>query len=137
MGYNLNVTVVGTTDTITPTLTSMTAPSPNSFDVSSSTVSLASTLYGTFADDLSGVQSADVTYTSPSGRQSTFGTFSLQADGSPAYGLVIFNQYAEGGVWLPTVRVHDTAGNTSTYTNAQLLALGYNLGITISVIPRL
>lgn len=88
---------------------------------------------GEIYEDLSGFQTAEWYYTSPSGQQTVEG----DANGDPQYisQLVRFPQYSEPGVWSLTFTLVDVASNSITYTPEDLSLLGYNMDVLVVSSP--
>lgn len=87
-------------------------------------------LTGEVFEDLSGFQSIEFYYTSPSGDQK----IESDANGDPQYinELLRFPQYSEPGVWRPTFTLIDVASNSITYTPDELAGLGFTVDITVT-----
>jgi hypothetical protein len=130
-GYATTVTV-SASDVTGPTLTGFTHPT---------NVSLlggaASVTFGVSATDRSGIRSAVVRFD-----KGLFGTGSSTAyifgtvadpwtDGASSDVETIPTSTPAGVYTVTSLQVIDTAGNTSTYTTAQLAALGYSTTITV------
>jgi hypothetical protein len=129
MGYDVTFTVSGgTSDTTAPNVTALNVTSPRTFTASAGGgyVEVACS----FSDNLSGFNGGALTYTSPSGNQSTYGTF---AQGESGYvSGITMGAYAEQGTWTPSLSIIDRAGNTHNYTSSQLQQMGYDVTFTVS-----
>lgn len=114
-------------DTAPPVLVTY-SYSPASFDVSSSPTVLSGTIQAT--DNSSGLQSAFLAFYSPSGQRrvdchSSQGAFSGTLLSGTFTCQGVFPQYTETGQWsLEFLSISDKAGNTATYSRAQLQAMG-------------
>jgi len=91
-------------------------------------------LKGTISDNLSGIAIANVIYRSQTTSQVAY--YNATYDGSDPntsdwFFYVQTPPYAAEGLWLPEVYTLDAAGTQHTYTHAELVALGYDLSITI------
>lgn len=113
----------------------MTNPSLSSTSTSSYPIDGSLTLTADFTDDLSGYFHVDYVYTSPSGGQKIEGYF----NGTPnentenTYSAPInIVEYAESGVWEPTLTLIDQSGNTKVLTPTDIDNLGFNLDLTVS-----
>lgn len=107
------------------------ALSGNSVDVSADDGYLDMT--GEIYEDLSGFQSAEWYYTSPSGQQTIEG----DANGDPQYinQPIRFPHFSEPGTWRLTVTLVDVASNSITYTPEELSILGFNMDVLVVSSP--
>ena len=110
---------------------------PTTIDVSAGPQDLTFALRIT--DELSGVASAVLSLTSPSGKQSRSGVVSQynRISGDALDGIynakVTFPQYSEAGTWrIRYVVVTDKVGNSRWYYEADLIAMGFTTEIEIS-----
>lgn len=129
VGLMPTLKVWAASDTTPPTVTSLSV-SPNALDVTES--GAAVTVTATFADDLSGFSTAQITYSSPSGKQSDYGYFSTSGVDETFATSVSFQRYAESGTWAPTLIISDGSGNFRTYSPSQLAALGFPATVQVS-----
>lgn len=107
------------------------AISGNSVDVSTDDGYLEMT--GEILEELSGFQSIEWYYTSPSGQQTVEG----DANGDPQYinQLVRFPHFSEPGTWRLTMTLLDVASNSITYTPDELATLGYSMDVVVTSSP--
>ncbi|MDO8265693.1 MAG: PxKF domain-containing protein, partial [Candidatus Saccharibacteria bacterium] len=105
-----------------------------SLSVSSNTVDVSledgyTDMLGEVYEDLSGFNSIQFYYTSPSGGQ----TIESDANGDPQFinTLLRFPHNSEQGLWRPTLTLTDNASNSRTYTPDELIGLGFNAEVTI------
>lgn len=107
------------------------AISGNSVDVSVDDGYLEMT--GEIFEELSGFQSIEWYYTSPSGEQTVEG----DANGDPQYinQLIRFPHFSEPGTWRLTMTLLDVASNSITYTPDELQGLGYNMDVVVTSSP--
>lgn len=119
-------------DTTPPTLGNLTFTAPNITDAEAG-ASLA--LRATITDNLAGVGYMELVYKSADTTQATqYAGYSLIDGLNDTYDLnVVFPLYAASAKWLPELHVHDEAGNEITYTNQDLLNLGFNVSTNIHV----
>jgi hypothetical protein len=123
LGYDITFTVSGgTSDSTKPTVTNL------KFDVAHPAVEAPFggaivTLTANIADDLSGVNETNITYTSPDGKQSTGTNFST-ADNGQMRADITLPPYAESGTWTPRVTVSDRAGNLLDLSSGALGTAG-------------
>ncbi len=128
LGFNLPITITSVTDTTPPTITSFSL-SDSTADTTYQSVSI--TASATITDDLSGVKSATIAYTSPSG-QSVAGDFINLVDTS-FQAQLNFPKNSEAGTWTPSyLYLVDIAGNNTILYPSDLQNLGFNLPITIT-----
>jgi hypothetical protein len=45
---------------------------------------------------------------------------------------VVFPSYSATGLWLPEIKTYDLAGNTEVLSHTDLLALGYDLSVSLN-----
>jgi hypothetical protein len=128
-GIDLRATLTGTGDTTAPVLTSATMASSNTADAGLSTGGNFA-INMTISDDLAGMTTPTIYYTSPSGNQSQGAGWSFQ--NGQWLANVSTPQYSETGTWTPTLIVLDAVGNSRTYTDANLLAMGFNIRFTLT-----
>ncbi len=104
------------------------ALSGNSVDVSVEDGYLDMT--GEIYEELSGFQSIEWYYTSPSGQQTIEG----DANGDPQYigELVRVPHFSEAGTWRLTMTLLDVASNSITYTPDELAGMGFNMDIDVT-----
>jgi hypothetical protein len=122
-GFDADVDVTSTPDTTAPELGSLTVGPPTAVTVSNGSQSVPAT--ATATDDISGVNFISISYESPSGAHSAFGSLT-RTSGDNFAGSITFRQYQEAGTWTPTgVSVSDRAQpqNVLTLSGAELAAL--------------
>ena len=126
--YNWTVNTE-TTDTTPPALGTFVVNTPT-VDAGSGPALVQVTLVA--ADNLSGVGSVFVDLRSPSGN--TRGSICARTSGTSLNGTYQCTsnlpQYSESGVWQFSVRLSDVVGNSTTITNAQLIARGFSATFT-------
>jgi len=125
------VDVTGPSDTTAPVITSVSIDQ-TPIDVSATSQNVNVTAHIT--DDISGVNSANVTFRSPSGNHVSGANLYLSAgtslDGTFT-GAAFFPRFAEPGVWTVTsVCVYDFAGNNRCLTDSERNAM---IGSSVSV----
>jgi len=127
------VTVKSGVDSVAPTVAAFSF-SPRAIDSGNGPASVNAT--ATLKDAASGVASASITWTGPSGYQKLTANLS-RVSGSPASGTwkgkATTPCYAEAGVWKASATVTDVAGNTRHYTAAQLEAAGHDTELTVTM----
>jgi hypothetical protein len=118
------------TDATKPVLKSLTY-TPHAVDARAANKTVAFTLKAT--DTLSGIAFVSVTIHSPSGITSSgyLGRHSGTPFKGTFTGKVVVPRCSEPGTWTITAQITDVAGNTSSYTAAQLKAKHF--GSTLSV----
>ena len=88
------------------------------------------------SDTLSGVAYGQVTFTSPSGFQSS--GFLSRSAGTAFSGtwkaIVNIPRCSESGTWTGSVTLIDVAGNQTKYTSAQLKAKGYAINLKVTAL---
>jgi hypothetical protein len=121
------------TDSTKPALKGLTY-TPKSVDARAKSKTVAVTLKA--SDTLSGVSSARVTFTSPSGFPST--GFLVRKSGTPGSGTwkgkVVIPRCSEPGIWKVSVGLTDVAGNSSRYTTAQVKAKHFSTTLTVKAL---
>jgi hypothetical protein len=126
------------TDTSPPVL-ELFSFTPTAIDVSSSNVIVLATFQ--VSDDISGVQTAGVTFTSPgSPLEFKSCTASTPISGTPLAGTfecsISFPQGAQSGVWnVLQVESQDVAGNIALYFSSTLADAGFPTALTVSQQP--
>jgi hypothetical protein len=126
LGYPTTLQVTSTQDSKPPVLTFF-SYGPQSVDVTNGPATVTVTLQAT--DDLSGVTYANVGWTSPDGKSFVGSSMGLSS-GTNLNGTwtakVTVPQFVEPGTWnLADVYILDNAGNSVTYYQSDLQALGY------------
>ncbi|HET6279096.1 MAG TPA: hypothetical protein VFG08_09950, partial [Candidatus Polarisedimenticolia bacterium] len=137
-GFPLSGLAIAQTDASPPVL-ELFSFTPVAIDVSSSNVIVLQTFQ--VSDDLSGVQTAGVTFTSP-GSPLEFKSCSASTptSGTPLTGTfecsIDFPQGAQSGVWnVLQVELQDVAGNAALYFSSDLAAAGFPTALTVSQQP--
>ncbi len=126
LGYPTTLQVTSTQDKTPPVLTFFTY-SPQSVDVTNGPATFSMTAQAT--DDLSGVEGIGVSWVSPDGTEGVGNGMTLSS-GTNLNGTwtatVTVPQFVEAGTWnLSRVIVIDNAGNSKTYSQSDIQALGY------------
>jgi hypothetical protein len=122
-------------DTAPPVLVTY-SYSPASFDVSNSATVVTGTIQAT--DNSSGLKSAFLAFYSPSGNRrvdclSSQGSFSGTLLSGTFTCQAVFPRYIETGQWsLRFLSITDWAGNTATYSQAQLAAMGLPAALSLA-----
>jgi hypothetical protein len=131
--WKRSVEVQSGVDTVAPTLDDFSF-TPQTISSANGPASVSAT--ATLKDSGSGVASASIIWTGPSGYQKL--TASLErVSGTPASGTwkgrATTPCYAEAGVWTASAVVTDVSGNTRSYTAAQLAAAGFDTDLTVTM----
>src|ERR1700727_167087 len=126
LGFPTTLQVTSTQDKNPPVLTSFTF-SPQAVDVTNAPATISATAQAT--DDLSGVTEVAVEWVSPDGTNAVGGGLGLSS-GTNLNGTYTSTftipQFVEPGTWnVAQVYVRDNAGNSKTYYQSDLQALGY------------
>src|ERR1700727_3177512 len=126
LGFPTTLQVTSTQDKNPPVLTSFTF-SPQAVDVTNAPATISATAQAT--DDLSGVTEVAVEWVSPDGTNAVGGGLGLSS-GTNLNGTYTSTftipQFVEPGTWnVAQVYVRDNAGNSKTYYQSDLQALGF------------
>jgi hypothetical protein len=117
-------------DTTPPTLHALSC-SPTAVDVTGGPQTVTCT--ATIKDDISGVNTANINFGSPSG-QFTDGIFQ-PTSGDEYTASVTFFQFAESGTWrpleFPAFRLVDQVGNTRLLSRADLIDMGFDVAVEV------
>src|SRR4029434_3033212 len=130
LGFPAALVVGGEQEVTPPTLTAFSF-TPMAIDTSSEPASVAVSWSAT--DDLAGVQTLQVDFTSPSGNQSR----AARQDVAPAINAsgivnVTFPPFIlEPGIWMARVFVTDVVGNQRSYTATELAQLGFPAALVV------
>lgn len=132
MAFNSNAqTPSDLTDTTPPTLTFFEF-FPNIVDVTTGDATVDFTVGAT--DDLSGIESINVTFYSPSFGQSVQGTiysFSTDPLNVQDTGSLTIPQFGEAGDWFAQISLRDRTGNSQFIDNVTLQTLGFPTILTV------
>lgn len=136
LGFSTSLTIASEPDTTPPSVTSMdfTPLQQDYYDSVTFSGGPMATLELHVADDYSGVGSPDLIYRSTTSSQVVTAVgWSMYNDNSTArlQYLVNLPKYAAEGDWLPELSTMDYAGNQKTFSYSDLLALGFDMKITV------
>jgi uncharacterized protein (DUF934 family) len=135
-GFPEVLNVISTQDVTAPNLTGLSFD-PTSIDTTSGEAT--ATVSISLSDDLSGVSSSVVVFSSPSGGQSRScnpvrppaGTLSFMGTCK-----VVFPAFGEGGVWsVSEILVFDAVGNRRDFRTADLQAAGFSTPLNVNGRP--
>jgi hypothetical protein len=132
-GFPVALDVTGTQDTAAPLLTAF-ALAPAAVDVRGAAQAVSFDLAA--LDSLSGVGSATVAATPPSGGASLTSDPCTLRSGTPASGAydcsITVPRYVEDGTWTLSVELNDHAGNSRVYGSAELKRLGFQSTLPVT-----
>ncbi len=131
LGFPTIVNVTGIEDTTPPTIVDLSFSSSYPLIGDELPSSAKVTIFGEFADNISGFEKAYITYHSQSSTQ-VAPVIDIQNDPRFTQYTVFIPPFAASGVWLPEMRIVDHAQNSTTLSHQDLLNLGYNLAIDIA-----
>jgi len=121
-------------DTTPPVLVSLAFPASVNVTAGAQTVDV--TIHAT--DNLSGVDYANIVFTSPSGKQ-TQNVYAYRTGGTPLTAVltttVTIPQYSEAGAWAVSLDLYDNAGNDAHYPTAALTAAKFETTLSVTSIP--
>lgn len=127
-GWDLQTTLTGTSDTTAPSLTSAVLTTPATLDSAIvNPIEVSMQVY----DELSGLASGELRYTSPSGTQIVTGGV-YPGGANNLVGQINMPALSESGTWNAAITLTDSVGNKAVLTNSQLLAAGFDVRVNLS-----